>query len=46
MLMDLYCGHGGNIVERNLVVVGGKADDAQAMARCFQQAGDKAKPRP
>lgn len=44
--IDLYRGHGGNIVERNPVVVGGEADDAAAIYKCWQQTGDKAKARP
>ncbi len=44
--LDLYRGHGGIVVEREPVIVTGEADDANAIAKCFQQAGDKANARP
>lgn len=44
--LDLYRGHGGIVVEKDPVIVGGVADDADALAQCFQKAGDKAKFRP
>jgi len=44
--LDLYRGHGGNVVERDPVIIDGVADDAQALDKCFQAAGNKAKFRP
>lgn len=44
--LDLYRGHGGNVVERDPIIVGDQADEAAAIAKCFQAAGDKAKMRP
>lgn len=44
--LELYRGHGGNVVERDPVILAGVADDADAIAQCFQKAGDKAKLRP
>ena len=44
--IKLYQGHGGNVVERNPIVTANIASVPDALATCFQSAGDKAKLRP
>lgn len=44
--LNLYRGHGGNVVEKDPVVIGGIADDAEALNQCFMKAGSKANARP
>ena len=41
-----YQGHGGNVVERDPIIVTGVANPAHALEQCFNNAGNKAGARP
>ena len=44
--LDLYRSHGGNVVERNPVIISGVPDNANALNSGFQQAGNRSRFRP
>ena len=44
--LNLYRGHGGNVVEKDPVIIGGIPDEADALNAGWQKAGAKANARP